>query len=145
MEHVEPLCGHADSRKITLAAAQPEYQPLVAYVDAVGVVLTEWQPSAEDLAALLAGGRLQLWTHTFNPFLSHPRGARFLPIQMTVAQPDGAPASELDVDPQRKRLEALELFVQRCRLAIESASRAGTSAGVAGDLIVHLQNLDAGE
>jgi hypothetical protein len=133
MEHVDPQAAPAGSRMITYAAAQPEYRPLVGYVDPHGVLLTEWVPSAEDLAALLAGGRLRLWIYTFNRPLQ--------PIMLEAAQPDGAPASELDVDPQRKRREALELFVQRVRRTAQLPI-----AAVEGyhDIVGHLMALDGG-
>jgi len=46
---------------VTFAKDQPPYTPLPASVDPEGNVMTEWEPSAEDLATLLNGGRVRIW------------------------------------------------------------------------------------
>lgn len=43
------------------ADQQQHYFPLPASVDASGTVMTEWEPSAEDLATLMCGGRVRIW------------------------------------------------------------------------------------
>ena len=66
MTPVEPKTLHDDAVIVVFAKDQPEYTPLPAAVDPAGVVLTEWEFSAEDLATLINGGRLRLWLYTFN-------------------------------------------------------------------------------
>jgi hypothetical protein len=66
MTAVEPSPVHENARVVTFAADQPEYAPLIAAVDKDGLVLTEWEFSAEDLAKILDGGRLRLWLVTHN-------------------------------------------------------------------------------
>jgi hypothetical protein len=64
MTPVEPRL-YDGQRRIVFAKDQPEYIPLPASVDADGVVMTEWEPTAEELQRLLCGGRIRLFTHTF--------------------------------------------------------------------------------
>lgn len=66
MTPVEPKERHANARAIVFAKDQPQYDPLPAMVDPDGLVLTEWELSAEDLARLMNGGRVRLWIYTFN-------------------------------------------------------------------------------
>ena len=66
MTPVEPLARQEHDRLVVFAKDQPEYFPLPASVNPAGVVMTEWELSAEDLAALLGGGRVRIWLHTFN-------------------------------------------------------------------------------
>ena len=63
---VKPATVHEGAIYVTFAKNQPQYDPLPAAVDADGVVMTEWEFTAEELAAALAGGRLRLWVWTFN-------------------------------------------------------------------------------
>lgn len=71
----------AKAQKIILAEHQLEYQPLPClFVRDQGYVITEWQPNSEELAALVAGGRVRLWTYTF--------GQPFQPLQMVAVGPD---------------------------------------------------------
>jgi hypothetical protein len=65
MTPVAPKAMHEGARLVVFAKDQPEYSPLPAAVSPDGVVMTEWELSAEDLAALLNGGRLRLWVWTF--------------------------------------------------------------------------------
>jgi hypothetical protein len=64
---VEPNALHEGARLVVFAKDQPQYHPLPASVSDDGVVMTEWEPTAEELAGLLAGGRIRIriWTHTF--------------------------------------------------------------------------------
>lgn len=50
---------------------QPEYHPLPAYVESgpARVVVTLWEPTAEELAAILNGGRVRLRVSTFGRLL----------------------------------------------------------------------------
>ena len=77
MTPVTPDALHEGGELVTIAKDQPQYEPLVASVSADGLVMTEWEPSAEDLAALLDGGRVRLWIHTF--------GLPLQPISLEVA------------------------------------------------------------
>lgn len=53
---------HTGARLVTFGVTQPDlYYALPASVDPEGTVMTEWEPSAEDLAALMRGGRVRLW------------------------------------------------------------------------------------
>lgn len=64
MTPVMPTAPHEGGRLVVFAKTQPEYIPLPASVDANGLVMTEWALSAEDLAAVLNGGRVRLWVWT---------------------------------------------------------------------------------
>lgn len=56
---------HDGAKLVVFALNQPPYLPLPASVDEGGVVMTEWEPTAEELDRLLCGGRIRLWIHTF--------------------------------------------------------------------------------
>lgn len=60
MKPVEPPISPGTQR-IVFGEKQPEYISLPAAVSEEGVVMTEWELSAEDLAALVNGGRVRLW------------------------------------------------------------------------------------
>jgi hypothetical protein len=65
---VEPAALHEGAALVVIAKDQPEYLPLPASVSPDGVVMTEWEPTAEELARLMNGGRVRLWIYTFrNP------------------------------------------------------------------------------
>lgn len=64
MTPVEPTV-HAGATLVVFAQDQPQYVPLPASVDPEGLVMTEWEPTAEELDRLLCGGRIRLWVHTF--------------------------------------------------------------------------------
>lgn len=78
MKPIQPVRVHPDALPIVFAADQPEYDPLPAAIDGKGLVMTEWEFSAEDLAKMLNGGRVRLWIWTFR----HP----LQPIQMEVVE-----------------------------------------------------------
>lgn len=78
MKPIVPPHVHPDAVPIVFAADQPQYDPLPAAIDNKGLVMTEWELSAEDLSALLNGGRVRLWIWTFR----HP----LQPIQMEVVE-----------------------------------------------------------
>jgi hypothetical protein len=80
MRPVEPR-SRQGARLVLFAKDQPQYMPLPASVDANGLVMTEWEPTAEELEALLTGGRIRIWVHTFN----HP----LQPLSVDVVAPDG--------------------------------------------------------
>ena len=60
MTSVEPAL-HEGAVRVTFGKGQPQYDPLPASVDANGLVMTEWELSAEELDALCTGGRIRLW------------------------------------------------------------------------------------
>lgn len=62
MTPVEPSI-HDGAQLVVFAKDQPEFIPLPASVDAAGVVMTEWAPTADELEMLLCGGRIRLWLH----------------------------------------------------------------------------------
>jgi hypothetical protein len=62
MTPVEPAL-HDGAHLVVFAKDQPQYTPLPASVDANGVVMTEWEPTAEELNRLLCGGRIRMWLH----------------------------------------------------------------------------------
>ncbi len=62
MTPVEPTI-HEGAKLVVFAKDQPEYIPLPASVDSNGLVMTEWEPTEEELIHLLSGGRIRLWMH----------------------------------------------------------------------------------
>jgi hypothetical protein len=62
MTPVEPAI-HSGAQLVVFAKDQPEYIPLPASVDTQGLVMTEWEPTTEELNRLLQGGRIRLWMH----------------------------------------------------------------------------------
>lgn len=83
MKAVEPVV-HEGATLIVFARNQPEYQPLPASVDSDGLVMTEWEPSEEELARLLVGGRIRLWIHGTDV----EKGRPFTPLQIEVIEPE---------------------------------------------------------
>lgn len=60
-----PAQPHQNGRLVTFAVNQPAYELLPASIDPGGIVMTEWELGAEDLARILNGGRVRLWVYTF--------------------------------------------------------------------------------
>ena len=81
MRPVEPTTIHEGARRVVFGAGQDQYVPLPATVDGAGLVQTEWEPSAEDLGRLFAGGRLRIWLYTF--------GQPLQPVAVEVTEPIG--------------------------------------------------------
>ncbi len=79
MTPVEPSVLPAGATLVVFAKDQPEYIPLPAAVTADGCVMTEWEPTALELDALLTGGRLRIWLWTF--------GQPLQPIAVEVTAP----------------------------------------------------------
>jgi hypothetical protein len=75
---VPPKHPHPDAFPVVFAKNQAEYDPLPAFVDRNGMVMTEWELTAEDLAKVLAGGRVRLWVWTF--------GRGFSPVALEVIE-----------------------------------------------------------
>jgi hypothetical protein len=87
MTPVEPGCydGH---RRVLFAKDQAEtYLPLPASIDPEGAVLTEWEPTAEELQRLLCGGRIRVWVHTFDRHIGEP-GHPLQPISLEALEPE---------------------------------------------------------
>lgn len=55
-----------DTQAVVFAKNQPEYLPLPSRVYEDGTVVTEWEPSDEELERLKIGGRIRLTVLTFN-------------------------------------------------------------------------------
>lgn len=54
---------------VMIAAHQPTYAMLPAYVDKEGLVMTEWEFTGAEVQTILEGGKLRMWTITNNePF-----------------------------------------------------------------------------
>lgn len=67
---IPPKNPPAGALPVIFAADQPPYDPLPGvFIHQEGQVLTEWEFTAEDLAKVLAGGRLRLWVWTFGQAL----------------------------------------------------------------------------
>lgn len=81
-----PEALHEGATLKVIAKDQPEYLPLVASVSPDGLVMTEWEPSAEELAALMNGGRVRLWIHTYGwPLQPDTYGWPLQPVNLEVA------------------------------------------------------------
>lgn len=78
MKPIVPTCPHEGAEIVVIAKDQPQYDPLPAARSAHGLVMTEWELSAEELAAVVNGGRIRLWTWTF--------GQPFQPIALEVVE-----------------------------------------------------------
>jgi len=52
-------------RAVTFGAGRDDVDPLPAIVNAEGLVVTEWQPDAEELERLAAGVPIRLWIFTY--------------------------------------------------------------------------------
>jgi hypothetical protein len=78
MTPVEPTLHHG-AKLVVFAKDQPQYIPLPASVDSDGIVMTEWEPTAEELEMLLSGGRIRLWIYTF--------GQALQPVKVEVTKP----------------------------------------------------------
>jgi len=87
MTPIEPTAIGVGCRMLVFGADQPEYIPLPVAVDALGMVTTEWEPTAEELYKLLNGGRIRLCVHTFDPLLG-TKGHHLQPVSLDVLEPD---------------------------------------------------------
>lgn len=75
------------STAVTFAKDQPQYDPLPALVFQDGAVLTEWELSEEERAAILAGEniRLWIWLHPHRcPRCSHVDAPRLQPVALAL-------------------------------------------------------------
>ncbi len=64
MKPVEPTTPHDGAQRVIFAKDQPQYDPLPASVSQDGLVMTEWELSAEELSRVVNGGRVRLWIWT---------------------------------------------------------------------------------
>ena len=80
MTPVEPTYCPDGAARLIFAKDQPEYLPLPATRTPEGVVCTEWEPTADELEALLTGGRVRILLHTFNQPLQ--------PLRVEVTEPE---------------------------------------------------------
>ena len=81
MQPVMPTTPHEGAHQVVFGTTQPQiYRPLPAAVSPDGLVLTEWEMSADELEALLQGGRVRIWLHTF--------GGPMNPLVVEVVAPD---------------------------------------------------------
>lgn len=80
MTPVAPIAAHEGGTLVIFAKDQPQYAPLPASVSPDGLVMTEWEPTAEELERLFVGGRLRIWLHTYG----HP----LQPINVEVTEPE---------------------------------------------------------
>jgi hypothetical protein len=65
-----------------IAREQAGVMPLPISVDGDGLVMTEWQPTTEELFKLLAGERVRLWIYGTQIQLGRP----FTPLRMEVTE-----------------------------------------------------------
>lgn len=82
MNAVVPMI-HDGAVLVVYALSQTEhYDPLPASVDRQSTVMTEWEPTIEELALLLAGGRVRLWLlHT-----GVAQGRKLTPMSLQVIE-----------------------------------------------------------
>lgn len=85
MDAIEPVEGHAGAKLIVFALEQPEYDTLPLYVDSEGLVMTEWEPTTEELNRLLSGGRVRIWLH----YMEVHKGKAMNPMSVEVTEPLG--------------------------------------------------------
>lgn len=88
MTPVEPVVIEEGSRLVVWAKDQPQYIPLPTVIDPQGMVISEWEPTAEELYALLNGGRIRLCVHTFDPKLGLEPGHHLQPVSLQVLEPE---------------------------------------------------------
>lgn len=73
MKPIEPTVLHEGGKLVVFAKDQEyvdkegvvrKYIPLPASVDDHGLVMTEWEPTPQELERLLIGGHIRLWLWT---------------------------------------------------------------------------------
>lgn len=81
MTPVSPaLPSHPELPEIVFAKDQPQYQPLPAYRDPNGVVVSRWRLTWRERLRIFLRGNLWLQLHTFNQPLT--------PSMLTVSEPE---------------------------------------------------------
>jgi hypothetical protein len=86
MNPIPPKALRSDQRFVVIAKDQDDYTPLPAGMSPDGEMMIEFEFSAEDLAAILAGGRLRLWAMTFNHKCDACGRLHFNPIKMEITE-----------------------------------------------------------
>jgi hypothetical protein len=76
---ITPVQIPTGARRVTYRRGWRTEQ-LDAAMDDTGLVLTEWEFGAEDLAKMLRGGTVRLWVHT--------RGKAFQPVHLETTDPE---------------------------------------------------------
>lgn len=85
MKPVAPTQPHENAVLVTFAENQQHiYNPLTASVDADGLIMSEWELSDDERAAVAKGARIRLWMHTCRP---HPLPPLPMPVQLEVGAP----------------------------------------------------------
>lgn len=78
-----------DTKEVIFAKDQPQYQPLPSMRTPDGRVITQWEPTADELEALMRGQSITIVMHTFNGICrscGHPQG--LTPLQVGVGGMD---------------------------------------------------------
>lgn len=65
MTPVAPQVVPPGASRVVFGRDQPEYQELPAVIYTDGLVMTEWEPTAEELHRLMCGGLVRIFLHTF--------------------------------------------------------------------------------
>lgn len=91
MNPVTPGAMLENGTLVVFGKHQPEYIPLPASVDTNGLVMTEWEPTAEELQILFTGGRVRLFMW---------KGLRHLCSKCANADPALLTPVKLEVVPQ---------------------------------------------
>ncbi len=86
MTPVEPTLHEGAHLCVFGTRQQDDYIPLPASVDDNGLVMSEWQPSNDELQRLLCGGRIRLWVWTFEKNIGTPE-APLQPVRVEVVDP----------------------------------------------------------
>lgn len=87
MTPVQPLTMGFGERLVVFAKDQPEYIPLPAAIDERGKVTTEWALTEDEIERLIAGGRIRLEVHTYDPEIGTP-GHTLQPVRLDVVEPE---------------------------------------------------------
>ena len=77
-----PVIMQVRIRKVTFAADQPQYRPLVAYHSEDGTVFTRWKLSFAERMKVLFGGSIWLTVLTFNHALQPIKLAAECPVEI---------------------------------------------------------------
>lgn len=70
---------HVGAHLMMIVEEQEDFQTLPASVGPDGLVMSEWQPTPEELSHLIMGGRVRLWQQTC--------GEPMQPINLEVTEP----------------------------------------------------------
>ena len=79
MTPVTPSQLHEGAELKMIAESQDQYVTLPASVSPDGLIMSEWEPSQDELLNLMSGGRVRLWQYTL--------GQPMQPIAIEVIEP----------------------------------------------------------